>query len=97
MSSSRIISATQSILPPASNPSPVRATFSSPLRRRDLGHSRAPRFQELGTKKLKNIDDPVHVHRAFLPSYELLLETAQADLKTPPRLLKHLRKPTLQA
>jgi len=53
-------------------------------------------LQDLGRKKLKNIDEPVQVYRAFLPAYEIFLETSRLDLKTPPRLLKHLKKPTLR-
>ncbi len=53
-------------------------------------------IQDLGPRKLKNIDTPVQVYRAYLPAYEIFMETARADLKTPPRLLKHVRKPTLR-
>jgi adenylate cyclase len=60
------------------------------------GNVEGATIQDLGRKKLKNIDDPVQVYRAYLPAYELFMETSRADLKMSPRLLKHLRKPTLR-
>jgi len=73
-------------------PGDILYTFASDSRSSVEGAS----IQDLGRKKLKNIDDPVQVYRAFLPAYELFLETSRSDLKTPPRLLKHLKKPTLR-
>ena len=73
-------------------PGDILYTHTSDTRRNVEGAT----VQDLGSKKLKNIDAPVQVFRAYLPAYEIFLETSRADLKMPPRLLKHLKKPTLR-
>ena len=78
------------------NRSPGPAISSTPSRPIPTASLEGATIQDLGRKKLKNIDDPVQVYRAYLPAYELFMETSRADLKTPPRLLKHLKKPTLR-
>ena len=51
---------------------------------------------DLGPKALKNIDQPVHIHRLVIPAYELLMQTARPGFSTSPRILKHLRKPVVR-
>ena len=51
---------------------------------------------DLGPKTLKNIDQPVHIHRAVIPAYDILMQKARPGLATPPRLLRHLRKPVVR-
>ena len=51
---------------------------------------------DLGRKTLKNIDQPVHIRRAVIPAYEKLMQTARPGFSTPPRLLRHLRKPVVR-
>lgn len=53
-------------------------------------------LEDLGIKWLKNIDQPIHVHRVYLPQYSVLLEETRQEFRTPPRLMKHLRKPVLR-
>lgn len=53
-------------------------------------------LQDIGPKRLKNIDKPVHIYRAFLPAYDSLLKTHPAGYLTPPKLLRQLRKPVVR-
>ena len=51
---------------------------------------------DLGLKALKNIDQTMHVHRAVVPAYGILMQTSPSRFSTTPTLLKHLRKPVIR-
>ncbi|NJM29260.1 MAG: tetratricopeptide repeat protein [Rhizobiales bacterium] len=53
-------------------------------------------IRDVGAKKLKNIDAPVRVQRAWLPSYEEFIEKTGPRLKTPTQLLRRIVKPVLK-
>lgn len=52
--------------------------------------------EDLGTKKLKNIDRPIPVHRAVLADYDAYVKATGPKFITPPRLLQRIRKPVLR-
>lgn len=52
--------------------------------------------QDIGLKRLKNIDKPVHIYRAYLPAYEGLFVTLRYGYRTAPKHLRQLRKPILK-
>lgn len=52
--------------------------------------------EDLGTKKLKNIDRPIPVHRAILADYDAFIRQSETKHSTSPKLLKRLRKPVLR-
>jgi adenylate cyclase len=53
-------------------------------------------IEDLGTKKLKNIDKPIPVHRAILADYDAYIRASDTKFSTSPKLLKRLRKPVLR-
>lgn len=53
-------------------------------------------IEDLGSKKLKNIDQPVPVHRGVLAAYDEYMSTSKSKFATPSRLLKRLSKPVLR-
>lgn len=53
-------------------------------------------IQDLGPKRLKNIDQPIRIHRAVLPAYDTFMQTAGPGFSTPRKLLKHLSKPVVR-
>ncbi len=53
-------------------------------------------IQDIGLKKLKNIEEPIRIHCALLPTYNTYTQTAGRAFSTPPKLLKHLSKPVLR-
>ena len=52
--------------------------------------------EDLGIKKLKNIDQPIPVHRAILAEYDAFIRASEPKFTTSPKLLKRLRKPVLR-
>jgi adenylate cyclase len=53
-------------------------------------------IEDLGFKKLKNIDQPVPVHRGVLTAYDDYVRASKSKFVTPPTLLKRLSKPVLR-
>jgi adenylate cyclase len=53
-------------------------------------------IEDLGSKKLKNIDQPVPVHRGVLTAYNDYMSATKSKFVTPSKLLKRLSKPVLR-
>jgi adenylate cyclase len=53
-------------------------------------------IEDLGSKKLKNIDQPVPVHRGVLSGYTAFMNASKSKFTTPPKLFKRLSKPVLR-
>jgi adenylate cyclase len=52
--------------------------------------------ERLGTKKLKNIDQPITIHRGYLADYDAFVKSTGTKFGTPPKLLKRVKKPVLR-
>jgi adenylate cyclase len=53
-------------------------------------------IQVMGQKALKNIDQPVLVHRGMLRAYDEFMQAARPKFVTPPKLMMRMSKPVLR-